>query len=666
MPERKLRLLSTALSDTGYVRANNQDSGFAGSRILAMADGMGGHAGGDTASTIAIRTLAHVERSEHRGSVLSMSEILEKSILAAHDAIVGRAKREHQLSGMGTTVDTVALTHGWWVLAHIGDSRAYLLRDGHLIRATKDHSYVQHLIDTGRITPEEGRNHPQKNVVMRVLGDFDIDPHPDISVRRAQPGDRWLLCSDGLCGPLEDSTIREIMLDNPDRDDCAQKLVNAALKAGSTDNVTAVIGDAQIAPVEHWSLMNPNEGLQVPLVAGAAVAGIHSIADVVHRPVAAAPKLRNEASPAQKAAVLMGRSPHSEETDDGTPVSWGTAKAAGTGAEQAQDASSERSATSGEDRHPAESHASGSRRDKVSPDAVQTNGKTDTPGNPDSTDDAAQTSHISPLPDGRDSHPVASSSAKGESKRAGEHASPSTVPADSVSESDTTIGDKQELVQPTKADDKTDDEMPDTSEIPVIQKSNGTVTADPTDPAVRKAAKERKERRVAEEKEEHTHHRHLIVRWIVGLLLVLAVGAGGVTAVGQWMRRQYYVGGNEGRVAVYQGVPTNLFGLRLSTPVQTSSVTISSLPKDWQSQLAHGIQATSREDAMMRLREIEKQARSSKTNPKKAAASRRAARRARASQKARNANGSNGNGVNENAQGANGQPNGDATKAGQR
>ena len=98
------------------------------------------------------------------------------------------------------SVTAVALVAGYWVIAHIGDSRAYLLRDGRLSRITCDHSYVQHLINTGRITPSEAKNHPQRNVVMRVLGDFDIDPRPDISVRRAHPADRWLLCSDGLCG----------------------------------------------------------------------------------------------------------------------------------------------------------------------------------------------------------------------------------------------------------------------------------------------------------------------------------------------------------------------------------------------------------------------------------------------------------------------------------
>jgi serine/threonine protein phosphatase PrpC len=541
MADHKLRLVSTALSDIGYVRANNQDSGFAGSRIIAMADGMGGHAGGDTASTIAIRTLAHVERSEHRGSVLSLAETLEKSILAAHDAIVGRATKEQSLAGMGTTVDTVSLTHGWWVIAHIGDSRAYLLRDGHLIRATKDHSYVQHLIDTGRITPEEGRNHPQKNVVMRVLGDFDIDPHPDISIRQAQPGDRWLLCSDGLCGPLEDSTIREIMIDNQDREQCAQKLVNAALKAGSTDNVTAVIGDAQIAPVERWNLINPNAGLQVPLIAGAAINGIHSIADVVHRPVAAAPKLHNEASPAQKAAVLMGRDIPVAENQAG------------------QSAHNEATITS----------------TSADQSAEQTSAATN-----QSTDEASARNTSEGTP----------------------------VSADSVSDTDTTIGEDQQLIHPTHADDQADDSMPDTSEIPIVQKSNGTVTADPSDPEVRHAADQRKQEQVEEQKSKHRHHVKLVVRWCVGILIAILLATAGLIGAGRWTRQQYFIGENNGYVTVFRGVPTNIFGIQLSEPIHQSNTKVSSLPKDWRTQLQQGISASTRQEALHHLAEIQRQA----------------------------------------------------------
>ena len=242
-----LYMYSTTVSDVGTVRSNNQDSSFAGEHLVAVCDGMGGHAGGDTASTIAIRSLAHIETDSAGGDVAKAAAIIEASTLAAHDAIVGKAKRERKLAGMGTTVTAITLVSDYWVIAHIGDSRAYLLRDGKLMRLTTDHSYVQHLIDTKRINEVEARNHPQRNVVMRVLGDFDIDAHPDISIRRAEAGDRLLLCSDGLCGVLEDSTIEETLSHFTDPEECAQTLVSMALKAGSTDNVSAVIADSTIA-----------------------------------------------------------------------------------------------------------------------------------------------------------------------------------------------------------------------------------------------------------------------------------------------------------------------------------------------------------------------------------------------------------------------------------
>ena len=234
-------MYSTVVSDVGTVRSNNQDSAFAGEHLIAICDGMGGHAGGDTASTIAIRSLAHIEQDNVDGDVQVVSHMMATSVMAAHDAIVGKAKRERRLAGMGTTVTSVALVAGCWVLAHIGDSRAYLLHDGRLIRMTSDHSYVQHLIDTGRISEAEARNHPQRNVVMRVLGDFDIDSRPDIAIRKAHPGDRWLLCSDGLVNTVTDQEIMFEILHNGQPEDCLQRLMAISKQRGAPDNVTAVL-----------------------------------------------------------------------------------------------------------------------------------------------------------------------------------------------------------------------------------------------------------------------------------------------------------------------------------------------------------------------------------------------------------------------------------------
>lgn len=338
-----LIMASTVVSDVGYVRSSNQDSGFAGSYLIAMADGMGGHAGGDTACTIVIRTLSHFERQRSHESqdINNAATTLKKSILAAHDAIVGQAKRHPELTGMGTTIDAVVLVDNHWILAHIGDSRAYLLRNGVLIELTKDHSYVQHLLDTGRITEQEAKNHPQRSIVIRVLGDFDINPYPDLSIHKAYAGDRWLLCSDGLSGPLSDEIIHDVMVNERNREACTQKLVNMALKAGSTDNVTAVIADAIPLPqsVSQSSsdtttgniLLNRRNrkrdreniknSLQIPLIAGAAEEALESFADIVRRPVAIAPSLIDEDSPALKAALLNDKDRASLPFSSDNPLS---------------------------------------------------------------------------------------------------------------------------------------------------------------------------------------------------------------------------------------------------------------------------------------------------------------------------------------------------------
>ncbi|MDU4200540.1 MAG: PP2C family serine/threonine-protein phosphatase [Bifidobacterium breve] len=468
-----LFLYSTTVSDVGTVRANNQDSSFAGEHLIAICDGMGGHAGGDTASSIAIRSLAHIEQDDTGGDVEVISRMMETSVMAAHDAIVGKAKRERKLAGMGTTVTAVALVAGYWVVAHIGDSRAYLLRDGHLSRITCDHSYVQHLIDTGRITPAEAKNHPQRNVVMRVLGDFDIDPHPDISIRKAHPADRWLLCSDGLCGVLEDSTIKETMTALADQGECAQRLVQMALRAGSTDNVTAVIADATLAlDADAFDLPH-----QTPLVGGAASRSLEPIADIVNEPVATAPALRDDHSPAKRAAALM--QPADTQHNDAAPAS----------------------------------------------------------------------------------------------------AEPSTT----------------RVVQPSAVREETGErDNPDTGEIPVVQKPDGRLSADPNDPEVVKAIRDE---HVEQKKATRAKHQRNRLAIVITILLAVAVLFGAGTGTYMWSQTRYYVGNSNGKVAIYQGVPTNLFGLALSHEVSSTSITVSNLPQTWRDQLNRGISVGSLDEA---------------------------------------------------------------------
>ena len=236
-----LALRFAARSDVGLVRADNQDSGYAGPDLLAVADGMGGHAGGDIASTLAIRSLAPLDGHQHVPD--GALDELEHAIESAKQAIVDRSEAEPQLAGMGTTVTAILRAGNQLVMAHLGDSRAYLLRDDELTQVTTDHTFVQHLVDTGRIAPEDAEHHPQRNVVMRVLGDFEVDLTPDLSVREARPGDRWLLCSDGLSGFVTPDMIAQILISVVEPGECAETLIQLALRAGSTDNVTAIVAD---------------------------------------------------------------------------------------------------------------------------------------------------------------------------------------------------------------------------------------------------------------------------------------------------------------------------------------------------------------------------------------------------------------------------------------
>jgi len=230
-----------ARSDVGLVRSNNQDSGFAGPHLLAVADGMGGAAGGDIASSIAIARLAALEGESH-GPDDALDE-LKSAISEAHGQIVERARNDPELSGLGTTVTALLRSGSTLSMAHIGDSRAYLLRNGDLDQVTTDHSFVQHLVDTGRLSAADAEHHPKRSMLLRVLGDIDADVPVDISVRETRVGDRWMLCSDGLSGVVSKDTLRKTMMEVEDPADCADALVGLALAAGAPDNVTCIIGD---------------------------------------------------------------------------------------------------------------------------------------------------------------------------------------------------------------------------------------------------------------------------------------------------------------------------------------------------------------------------------------------------------------------------------------
>jgi len=236
-----LALRFAARSDVGLLRSNNQDSAFAGPHLLVVADGMGGHAGGDVASSVAVAHLAPLDDEAH-GPDDSLDE-LSRAMDEAHDELLARVADNPELAGLGTTVTAILRSGNKLAMAHIGDSRAYLMREGVLSQVTTDHSFVQHLVNTGKITAEEAERHPQRSVLLRVLGDFDMEIVPDFSVRETRAGDRWLLCSDGLSGVVSAETIAETLAEVTDIGACADQLVQLALRGGGPDNVTVVLGD---------------------------------------------------------------------------------------------------------------------------------------------------------------------------------------------------------------------------------------------------------------------------------------------------------------------------------------------------------------------------------------------------------------------------------------
>jgi serine/threonine protein phosphatase PrpC len=275
-----------ARSDVGMVRSENQDSGYAGPRLLAMADGMGGHAGGDIASSTVIGALVDLD-GEALGSAEASSALLHRITTANHD-LAEMAKADPSLHGMGTTLIAILRSNNKLVLAHIGDSRAFLAREGALTQITKDHSFVQSLVDEGRITQEEAIGHPQRSLVTRVLTGQQ-DDEPDIMVREARVGDRYLIASDGLTDYVAGDTIEEILMAGDAPGPTADRLVDLALKAGAPDNVTIVIGDV----VDLTKVAAPPTQ---PQIVGAASTRTRGTRPIPVTPAAKAAALSREAS----------------------------------------------------------------------------------------------------------------------------------------------------------------------------------------------------------------------------------------------------------------------------------------------------------------------------------------------------------------------------------
>jgi serine/threonine protein phosphatase PrpC len=236
-----IKTVSFAASDIGRVRSSNQDSGYAGINLFFVADGMGGHAGGDIASAIASQHISLAD--EPLATSAEAEQKLIDYIYQAKQKIDASVKQHPAITGMGTTLSAMMVTGTKVTIAHIGDSRIYLARDGVVKQITTDHTFVQRLVDTGRISEEEALVHPRRSVLMRVLGDIEQFPEVDIDTYETKPGDRWMACSDGLSGVVPDQLMKNILLSNVDIQEAGELLVGEALEFGAPDNVTVVLVD---------------------------------------------------------------------------------------------------------------------------------------------------------------------------------------------------------------------------------------------------------------------------------------------------------------------------------------------------------------------------------------------------------------------------------------
>lgn len=256
-------------SDLGTVRTNNEDSALASPHLLVLADGMGGHAAGEVASTVATRVFAQLADEMPDGGATEISDVAARITRAGRStraALQQMSEADPMLESMGTTLLTVVSHGGQVTVGHIGDSRVYALRGTSLYQVTTDHTHVQRLVDTGQLTPEKARTHPYRAMLLRSLDDQPGGPDLDVIALEIEPGDRLLLCSDGLSDYLGAEEIGQALA-QPDRDEAAELLIDAALRVGTRDNVTVVVADVVAEGAEDGAA-------DAPALAGAVVDGL--------------------------------------------------------------------------------------------------------------------------------------------------------------------------------------------------------------------------------------------------------------------------------------------------------------------------------------------------------------------------------------------------------
>jgi len=287
-----LALRFAAVSHVGLLREGNEDSVYAGPQVLAVADGMGGHAAGEVASAVAIAALRHLD-SDVPGS--DLLDVLRASAESANEHLRDMVAGDPTLEGMGTTLTALLFAGSRIGLLHIGDSRAYLLRDGRIGQITHDHTLVQRLVDEGRISEQEAGSHPQRSLITRAL-DGREGIEPDLSVREARPGDRYLLCTDGLTGPVSSLDTLQEALQVADPQSSCERLLELALRGGGPDNVTVIVAD----------VVDGGGAAAAPVVAGAAAHAAASLPDQVGDSAAARARTSELRGPVPGPAPVHG------------------------------------------------------------------------------------------------------------------------------------------------------------------------------------------------------------------------------------------------------------------------------------------------------------------------------------------------------------------------
>lgn len=296
-------LRTAAHSEIGLVRTNNQDSAYTSPSLIVVADGMGGAAAGDLASSVAIRELqaADALNATQRLAGEQMLEVMSGALTRANDSLADLVAWDHSLEGMGTTVCGAMFSGTQIGIAHIGDSRGYLLRDGELTQLTHDHSWVQSLVDEGKLAPEEMATHPHRSLLMKVLNGQPTHA-PDVHLVDVRYGDRLLFCSDGLSGMVTDQRIAQLLAGDDRLDQIVRNLTRAAHAGGGTDNITLIVADV----VDHDPAL---EAVPAQVLGAAAIVEIPSVDVPVVDLGDGAARPARPVVPAAPAPVVHGQEP---------------------------------------------------------------------------------------------------------------------------------------------------------------------------------------------------------------------------------------------------------------------------------------------------------------------------------------------------------------------